>query len=57
VMSLEDLEATLDRPVLAVLPVVNSRDAAASNRHLASRRTRQDRPPSGASHPRFTGRS
>jgi succinoglycan biosynthesis transport protein ExoP len=57
VMSLEDLEATLDIPVLAVLPVVNSRDAAASNRHLASRRTRQDRPPSGASHPRFTGRS
>jgi uncharacterized protein involved in exopolysaccharide biosynthesis len=40
VLSLEDLESTVQVPVLAVLPVIDSRDAAAS-RHRASSRTEQ----------------
>ena len=35
VLSLEDLEATVQVPVLAVLPVIDSRDAAAASRHRA----------------------
>jgi hypothetical protein len=45
VLSLEDLEATVQVPVLAVLPVIDSRSAAAASRDRASRRNER---PSGA---------
>ena len=41
VLSLEDLEATLQVPVLAVLPVIDSRGAEAASRPTTSRRTEQ----------------
>jgi polysaccharide chain length determinant protein (PEP-CTERM system associated) len=41
VLSLEDLEETVQVPVLAVLPVIDSRDGAAASRYRASRQTEQ----------------